>query len=127
MSICYTKQEAIDKLLEGDPMESILRIQGEREGRKYCLVTAYTPYAGEELEAYLSYCKEEDLFAFLDDISAECANEWIDQHLDSWEEDGYDSYEDAQEDYYSGCGTRVHEVPKEEYAKATEAYWYMRK
>lgn len=38
----YTKREACKKLLEGTPAESIARIEAEREGRKYYLVTAYT-------------------------------------------------------------------------------------
>ena len=57
----YTKREACEKLLEGTPAESIARIEAEREGRKYYLVTAYTPYCGEEMEAYFSSCDEESL------------------------------------------------------------------
>ena len=125
----YTKREACEKLLEGTPAESIARIEAEREGRKYYLVTAYTPYCGEEMEAYFSSCDEESLRAFGDELASDCAAEWADHRIDSWEEDGYDSREDAEEDYYAGCGYRVREVPKEEYAKASvdDAYWVMRK
>lgn len=125
----YTKREACEKLLEGTPAESIARIEAEREGRKYYLVTAYTPYVGEEMEAYFSSCDEESLRAFGDELASDCAAEWADHRIDAWEEDGYDSREDAEEDYYAGCGYRVREVPKEEYAKASvdDSYWVMRK
>ena len=125
----YTKREACEKLLEGTPAESIARIEAEREGRKYYLVTAYTPYCGEEMEAYFSSCDEESLRAFGDELASDCAAEWADHRIGSWEEDGYDSREDAEEDYYAGCGYRVREVPKEEYAKASvdDTYWVMRK
>lgn len=125
----YTKREVCKKLLEGTPAESIARIEAEREGRKYYLVTAYTPYCGEEMEAYFSSCDEESLRAFGDELASDCAAEWADHRIDSWEEDGYDSREDAEEDYYAGCGYRVREVPKEEYAKASvdDTYWVMRK
>ena len=124
----YTKREACEKLLEGTPAESIARIEAEREGRKYYLVTAYTPYAGEEMEAYFSSCDEDSLRAFGDELTTDCAAEWADQCIDTWEEDGYDSREDAEEDYYAGCGYRVREVPKE-YAQASvdDSYWVMRK
>ena len=125
----YTKREACEKLLEGTPAESIARIEAEREGRKYYLVTAYTPYCGEEMEAYFSSCDEESLHSFGDELASDCAAEWADHRIDTWEEDGYDSREDAEEDYYAGCGYRVREVPKEEYAKASadDSYWVMRK
>ena len=125
----YTKREACEKLLEGTPAESIARIEAEREGRKYYLVTAYTPYCGEEMEAYFSSCDEESLRAFGDALSADCAAEWAESCLDAWEEDGYDSRKEAEEDYYAGCGYRVREVSKEEYAKASvdDSYWVMKK
>ena len=125
----YTKREACEKLLEGTPAESIARIEAEREGRKYYLVTAYTPYVGEEMEAYFSSCDEDSLRAFGDELTTDCAAEWADHRIDTWEEDGYDSREDAEEDYYAGCGYRVREVSKEEYAKASvdDSYWVMRK
>lgn len=126
MSVFYTKSEACEILLAGTPEESIARIEAEREDRKYCLVTAYTPYCGEEMESYFSFCKDEDLFAFCDELVAECAAEWLEQHLEDWVENGYETYEDAREDYYAGCGSRVNYIPKEEYAKAIDAYWCMR-
>lgn len=125
----YTKREACEIMLVGTPADSLTRIDFERQGRKYYLVTAYTPYCGEEMEAYFSSCDEESLRAFGDELASDCAAEWADHRIDSWEEDGYDSREDAEEDYYAGCGYRVREVPKEEYAKASvdDAYWVMRK
>ncbi len=125
----YTKREVCEKLLEGTPAESIARIEAERKGRKYYLVTAYTPYVGEEMEAYFSSCDEDNLRAFGDELTSDCAAEWADHRIDTWEEDGYDSREDAEEDYYAGCGYRVREIPKEEYAKASvdDSYWAMKK
>ena len=125
----YTKREVCEKLLEGTPAESIARIEAEREGRKYYLVTAYTPYVGEEMEVYFSSCDEDSLRAFGDELTTDCAAEWADYRIDDWEESGYDSREDAEEDYYAGCGYRVREVPKEEYANASadDSYWVMRK
>lgn len=125
----YTKREACEKLLEGTPAESIVRIEAEREGRKYYLVTAYTPYVGEEMEAYFSSCDEDSLRAFGDELTTDCAAEWADHRIDDWEENGYDSREDAEEDYYANCGYRVREVSKEEYANASvdNSYWVMRK
>lgn len=125
----YTKREACEKLLEGTPTESIARIEAEREGRKYYLITAYTPYVGEEMEAYFSSCDEDSLHAFGDELTTDCAAEWADHRIDDWEENGYDSREDAEEDYYTNCGYRVREVPKEEYASAPadSSYWVMRK
>ena len=125
----YTKREACEKLLEGTPVESIARIEAEREGRKYYLITAYTPYVGEEMEAYFSSCDEDSLHAFGDELTTDCAAEWADHRVDDWEENGYDSREDAEEDYYANCGYRVREVSKEEYANASadDSYWVMRK
>ena len=125
----YTKREACEKLLEGTPAESIARIEAEREGRKYYLVTAYTPYVGEEMEAYFSSCDEDSLRAFGDELTTDCAAEWADHRIDDWEENGYDSREDAEEDYYANCGYRVRKVSKEEYANASadDSYWVMRK
>lgn len=125
----YTKREACDILLKGTLEESLTRIEFERKDRKYYLVTAYTPYCGEEMEAYISTCDEESLRAFGDELASDCAAEWADHRIDTWEEDGYDSREDAEEDYYAGCGYRVREVPKEEYAKASvdDSYWVMKK
>lgn len=125
----YTKREACEILLQGTPADSLTRIDFERQGRKYYLVTAYTPYCGEEMEAYFSSCDEESLHAFGDELASDCAAEWADHRIDTWEEDGYDSREDAEEDYYAGCGYRVREVPKEEYAKASvdDSYWVMKK
>ena len=125
----YTKREACDILLKGTPAESIARIEAEREGRRYYLVTAYTPYCGEEMEAYFSSCDKESLYAFGDELASDCAAEWADHRIDAWEEDGYDPREDAEEDYYAGCGYRVCEVSKEEYAKASadDSYWVMKK
>ena len=125
----YTKREACEIMLVGTPTDSLTRIDFERQGRKYYLVTAYTPYCGEEMEAYFSSCVEESLHAFGDELASDCAAEWADHRIDAWEEDGYDSREDAEEDYYAGCGYRVREVPKEEYAKASadSSYWVMRK
>lgn len=81
------------------------------------------------MEAYFSSCDEDSLRAFGDELTTDCAAEWADHRIDTWEEDGYDSREDAEEDYYAGCGYRVREVPKEEYAKASvdDSYWVMRK
>lgn len=125
----YTKREACEILLQGTPTESLARIEAEREDRKYYLVTAYTPYVGEEMEAYFSSCEEDSLRAFGDELASDCAAEWADHRIETWEEDGYDSREDAEEDYYAGCGYRVREVPKEEYAKASadDSYWVMKK
>lgn len=125
----YTKREACEILLQGTLTDSLTRIDFERQGRKYYLVTAYTPYCGEEMEAYFSSCDEESLRAFGDELACDCAAEWADHRIDAWEEDGYDSREDAEEDYYAGCGYRVREVPKEEYAKASadDSYWVMKK
>ena len=125
----YTKREACEIMLVGTLADSLTRVDFERQGRKYYLVTAYTPYCGEEMEAYFSSCDEESLRAFGDELASDCAAEWVDHRIDAWEEDGYDSREDAEEDYYAGCGYRVREVPKEEYAKASvdDAYWVMRK
>ena len=122
----YTKAEALDILIQGTPEESIARIQKEREDRKYYLITAYTPYAGEEMEVYFSCCGDQGLLEFCDGLRAECASEWIDQHLSYWADDGYESYEDAEEDYYAGCGTYITVVEKEEYARASDAMWVMR-
>jgi hypothetical protein len=126
----YTKSEAIEILLSGaTPAHNVARIVSERVNRKYYLITAYTPYVGEEMEAYFSSCDEESMRAFGDELASDCAAEWADHRIDDWEENGYDSREDAEEDYYANCGYRVREVPKEEYASAPadSSYWVMRK
>lgn len=125
----YTKREACEKLLEGTLADSLIRIDFERQGRKYYLVTAYTPHCGEEMEAYFSSCDEESMRAFGDELASDCAAEWADHRIDDWEENGYNSREDAEEDYYANCGYRVREIPKEEYANAPadSSYWVMRK
>lgn len=126
MAVFYTKAEACDIMLQGTAEESLARILSEQEGRGYYLITAYTGYAGEEMESYLSCCDRKDIYEHADELVYLCASEWIDQHLSTWEEDGYGSREDAAEDYYAGCGYTVTPIHQNEYAKASDGYWVMK-
>ena len=86
---------------------------------KYFRLVAYTPYAGEELYdyGYGETIENEHLREKADLLMEECAAEWRDEHSQFWQEDGYDSQEDWEEDYYSGCGVRFQEI---DYATYTQ-------
>lgn len=121
--LSMSKATAID-IMMADP-DPLARILHEKEGRKYYEVTAYTPYAGEEMVGYISCHKSQTPQAYATDLMYECGSEWIDQHLDTWQEDGYESREDAQEDYWSGCGVRIQEISAAEYGKYNQGEWIM--
>lgn len=81
---------------------------------KYYRVTAYTMYCGEETTDYLATDDQWRLRTFAVDLCEENAAEW-EPCFEDFEEQGYDSEEDWQEEYYGSCGTRIEEITKEEY------------
>lgn len=88
---------------------------------KYYELTAYTGYCGEELTGYVAIedGDEDTLTRHCDDLAYEVAGEWKEEHICDWKEDGYSSREEAEEDYYAGCGCSATEITKEEYEKET--------
>lgn len=109
--------EAIKKAFDPDRKEIITM-----EDMKYFRLTAYTPYCGEELTAVTMAPSEDDvrLEGLCDRLMEDCAAEWF--CGDDYEEHGYESVEEYEEDYYSECGCHVEEITKEEYEEEKEKW-----
>ena len=80
---------------------------------KYYRVTAYTMYCGEETTDYIATSDEEKLRSFGLNLAEENALEWEPCWVD-YEEQGYDSEEDWQEEYFGSANFRFEEITEEE-------------
>ena len=89
---------------------------------KYYCVTAYTMYVGEEMTDYIAPDNEEKLREFANELMEENAMEWEPSWAD-YEEEGFDSEEDWQEEYFASAGARIEEITEEEYKEATKPVW----
>ena len=89
---------------------------------KYYRVTAYTMYCGEETTDYIATNGEEELREFVNELQEENAIEW-EPGWSHYEEEGFDSEEDWQEEYFSSAGARVEEISEEEYKKEIAPRW----
>lgn len=109
--------EAIKRAFDPDRKE-ILTV----EDMKYFRLTAYTPYCGEELTAVTMATSEEEvrLSGLCDRLIEDCAAAWF--CGDDYEEYGYESEEEYQEDYFGECGCHVEEITKEEYKEEKEKW-----
>ena len=83
---------------------------------KYYRVTAYTMYCGEETTDYIATDNEKKLHSFGQDLAEENAMEWEPCWVD-YKDQGYDSEEDWQDEYFGSANYRVEEITKEEYVK----------
>lgn len=81
----------------------------------YYRITAYTPYCGEEISIAVSASSDDELRKLGDELVEDCAGEFIYEHISDWKEDGYDTREEAEEDFYSGCCFKVEEITEEAY------------
>lgn len=89
---------------------------------KYYRVTAYTMYVGEESTDYIATDSEEKLRSFGLDLAEENAMEWEPCWVD-YEDQGYDSEEDWQEEYFGSANFRVEEISEEEYKREIAPRW----
>lgn len=89
---------------------------------KYYRVTAYTPYCGEETTDYIATESNTELAKFADTLCADNAAEW-EPGWGDYAEEGYETEEEWQEDYYSGCGTRIEEITEAQYKEETKPQW----
>lgn len=89
---------------------------------KYYCVTAYTMYVGEEMTDYIATEDEEKLREFANELQEENAMEWEPSWGD-YEEEGFESEEDWQEEYFSSTGARIEEITEEEYNEGTAPKW----
>ncbi len=89
---------------------------------KYYRVTALTPYVGEETIDYIATESNKELAHFADELCADNAAEWA-PCFDEYAEEGYESAEAWEEDYYSGCYVRIEELTEEEYKEETKPRW----
>lgn len=89
---------------------------------KYYRVTAYTMYVGEEMTDYIATEDEEKLREFANELQEENAMEW-EPSWGNYEEEGFDSEEDWQEEYFSSAGARIEEITEEEYNKEIAPKW----
>lgn len=89
---------------------------------KYYRITAYTPYCGEHMTDYIATDDEEELKEFVQCIIDDNAAEWEPGWAD-YAEEGYESEEEWQEDYYAGCGATVQEISEAEYKEETKPRW----
>lgn len=87
----------------------------EENTPRYYRITAYTPYCGEEISIVVSASSDDELYRLAGDLADDCASEFIYRHINSWQEDGYETREEAEEDYYSDCSFEIEEITEEEY------------
>ena len=89
---------------------------------KYYRVTAYTMYVGEELTDYIATDSDEKLCEFANELIEENAIVWEPRWGD-YEEEGFDSEEAWQEEYFASAGARIEEITEEEYKEETKPVW----
>ncbi len=89
---------------------------------KYYRVTAYTMYCGEEMTDYIATEDSEELREFTQSLCEDNAAEWEPCWVD-YAENGYESEEEWQEDYYSSASATVVEITEEEYKEETKSVW----
>lgn len=89
---------------------------------KYYRVTAYTPYCGEETTDFIATDDEQKLQEFAQALCEDNAAEWEPAWCEHYDE-GYETEEEFQEYYYSGCGTRIEEITEAEYKEETKPRW----
>lgn len=89
---------------------------------KYYRVTAYTMYCGEEMTDYIATEDLEELQEFTQNLCEDNAAEWKPNWAD-YAENGYESEEEWQEDYYSSASATVVEITEEEYKEETKPKW----
>lgn len=89
---------------------------------KYYRVTAYTMYCGEEMTDYIATEDEEELKAFAQNLCEDNAAEW-EPGWGDYEEEGFDTEEEWQEEYYGTCGARIEEITEAEYKEETKSVW----
>lgn len=89
---------------------------------KYYRVTAYTMYVGEESTDYIATDSEEKLCEFAQNLCEDNAAEWEPSWVD-YEEEGFESEEDWQEEYFGSAGVRIEEITEEEYKEETRPVW----
>ena len=80
----------------------------------YYRITAYTPYCGEEISTAVSVSSDDELYKLAGEFTDDCANESIYEHTRYWQEDGYNTKEEAEKDFYSGCFFEIEEISEEE-------------
>ena len=89
---------------------------------KYYRVTAYTMYCGEKMTDHIATEDEEELRTFVQNLIEDNAAEW-EPHWADYAEEGYESQEDWEDDYYGGCGATVDEITEAEYKEETKPVW----
>ena len=89
---------------------------------KYYRVTAYTMYCGEVMTDYIATEDPEELQEFAQSLCEDNAAEWEPGWAD-YAENGYESEEEWQEDYYSSASVTVVEITEEEYKEETKSVW----
>ena len=89
---------------------------------KYYRVTAYTPYCGEETTDFIATEDEQKLQEFAQTLCEDNAAEWEPAWCEHYDE-GYETEEEFQDYYYSGCGTRIEEITEAEYKEETKPVW----
>ena len=84
---------------------------------KYFYIKALSPYCGEELEDYVCGTAEDDphIQKLMSDMLYEVANEWKDIHDNDWKDEGFNSYEEWEEDYNSRCHVFITEISYKTY------------
>lgn len=81
------------------------------EDMKYYRLTATTGYCGEEMVDYIMTADEKELRMAADELTADCAAEFIEQH-------DYDiECEEDCEAFYEDCHCFIEEITREEYEK----------
>ena len=86
---------------------------------KYFMLTAYTPYCGEELTSFEIAEDEEELY--LSGKADALINDCVDSYMDysDWEDYGFESEEAWDEYYREGSGVDITEISKESYEDNT--------
>lgn len=84
---------------------------------KYFYLKAISPYCGEEMDDYACGVDIDDshIRELADDLLYDLINEWKDTHDSDWKDEGFSSYEEWEEDYYSRCHVFITEISYKTY------------
>lgn len=88
---------------------------------RYFMLTAYTPYCGEELTSFETAESEEELYR--SGKADTLINDCIDSYMDSsdWEDYSFESEEAWDEYYREGSGVEIVEISKKSYEDYTRS------
>lgn len=83
----------------------------EQNAQFYYRITAHSSYSGEEISIKVAVSSREELCKIADDFVEDCMGELYCDYI----ENGYDSREVEEDDFYSSCYFEAEEITEEDY------------